>query len=129
MSVAAYRHATIDCPAPVALARFYAELLGLQVEPLGEMKEEDVEWIRIQNEVGAPIMGFAKVENYIVPTWPEGPVPQQLHMEFSVADLDVAEAQAISIGATKHAFQPGDTFRVYLDPVGHPFCLIENYND
>jgi hypothetical protein len=30
----------------------------------------------------------------------------------------------LSLGATKADFQPGDTFRVYLDPVGHPFCLV-----
>ncbi len=129
MSIASYRHATLDCPNPVALARFYAELLGLKVEPLGKMNPEDVTWVRIQDEKDLPIIGFAKVENYVSPTWPEGPIPQQAHFEFSVTDLDSAEAKAIAMGATKHAFQPGETFRVYLDPVGHPFCLILNYND
>jgi hypothetical protein len=28
------------------------------------------------------------------------------------------------VGARKHEYQPGTTFRVYLDPVGHPFCLV-----
>jgi hypothetical protein len=65
MSIAQYRHATLDCPHPVALARFYAELLGLTVEPLGELKEEKVSWLRIQNGEGEPIIGFAKVENYL----------------------------------------------------------------
>jgi hypothetical protein len=26
-------------------------------------------------------------------------------------------------GATKHEHQPGMSFRVFLDPAGHPFCL------
>ena len=26
-------------------------------------------------------------------------------------------------GAAKHEHQPGTTFRVFLDPAGHPFCL------
>lgn len=129
MSIASYRHATLDCPDPVGLATFYAELLGLKVEPLGDMKPEDVTWVRIQDEKGFPIIGFARVENYVAPTWPEGPVPQQSHLEFSVTDLDVAEAQAIAIGAKKHEFQSGENYRVYVDPVGHPFCLILNYND
>ena len=129
MSIASYRHATLDCPDPVALASFYAELLGLKVEPLGDMKPEDVTWVRIQDEKGFPIIGFARVENFVAPTWPEGPVPQQSHLEFSVTDLNVAEDQAIAIGATKHEFQSGDNYRVFLDPVGHPFCLILNYND
>ncbi|WP_346434207.1 VOC family protein [Phytohabitans maris] len=31
-----------------------------------------------------------------------------------------------SIGATKHPHQPGTSFRVFLDPAGHPFCLCVN---
>ncbi len=129
MSITQYRHATLDCPQPVALARFYADLLGLRVEPLGDLKEEKVSWLRIKNSQGEPIIGFAKVENYLAPTWPEGEIPQQSHLEFSVTDLDVAEKQAIALGARKADFQAGESFRVYLDPVGHPFCLILNYND
>jgi glyoxalase superfamily protein len=29
----------------------------------------------------------------------------------------------IALGATKAEYQPGTTFRVMLDPAGHPFCL------
>ena len=129
MSIASYRHSTLDCPDPVGLAKFYAELLGLTVESLGEMKEKEVSWVRIHNAAGEPVLGFARVPNYVAPTWPEGPVPQQTHLEFSVTDLDESEEKAIAIGAIKHEFQPGTSFRVYLDPVGHPFCLILNYND
>jgi hypothetical protein len=28
-------------------------------------------------------------------------------------------------GATKADVQPGTTFRVFLDPAGHPFCLCK----
>jgi hypothetical protein len=28
------------------------------------------------------------------------------------------------MGARKHDVQPGTDFRVYLDPVDHPFCLV-----
>jgi hypothetical protein len=41
-----------------------------------------------------------------------------------VDDLDDAEELALSLGARKTSFQPGETFRVFLDPVGHPFCLV-----
>jgi hypothetical protein len=51
-------------------------------------------------------------------------VPQQLHLDFDVDDLDASEAVALSLGASKPDFQPGETFRVFLDPVGHPFCLV-----
>ena len=29
----------------------------------------------------------------------------------------------LDLGATRHEHQPGTSFRVFLDPAGHPFCL------
>jgi hypothetical protein len=117
------RVTALDCPDPLALASFYAALTGLDVEPLGDFAPEDVTWIEVQDD-GRSILGFQKIDNYVAPTWPEGPVPQQLHLDFGVADLDEGEAHALEVGARKAEYQPGDTFRVYLDPVGHPFCLV-----
>jgi catechol 2,3-dioxygenase-like lactoylglutathione lyase family enzyme len=117
------RVTALDCPDPLALAHFYAELTGLEVEPLNGFPPEDVTWIELQDH-GRSILGFQKIPHYVAPTWPEGPVPQQLHLDFAVDDLDAGEAHVLSVGATKPEFQPGDTFRVYLDPVGHPFCLV-----
>jgi hypothetical protein len=105
------------------LADFYAKLSGLEVEPLDGFAPEDVTWIELLNE-GKPTIAFQQVATYVAPTWPEGPVPQQLHLEFAVDDLDGAEELALSLGATKAEFQPGETFRVFLDPVGHPFCFV-----
>lgn len=112
----------LDCPDPLALADFYSKLTGLQVEPLGDFPPEQVTWIELLND-GAPTLGFQKVDEFSAPTWPSGPVPQQVHLDFRVENLDDGEAFVLSLGATKAEFQPGDTFRVYLDPVGHPFCL------
>lgn len=118
-----YQLVGIDCPDPLALAGFYSELTGLPVEPLGDFAPEDVEWIELDNG-DHPNLAFQKVATYVAPTWPDGPVPQQLHLDFIVDDLDEGERHVLSIGATKHDVQPGTTFRVYLDPVGHPFCLV-----
>jgi hypothetical protein len=118
-----FKVAALDCPDPLALAAFYSALTGLAVEPLGDFPPEDVDWIELLHE-GHPTIAFQKIDSFVAPTWPEGPVPQQLHLDFSVTDLDAGEAHALSVGATKAEFQPGDTFRVYLDPVGHPFCLV-----
>ena len=113
----------LDCPEPLELAAFYSRLTELEVEPLGDFPAQDVEWIELLNE-GKPTLGFQKVETYVAPTWPEGPVAQQLHLDFAVTDLNAGEAHALAAGATKADFQPGTTFRVFLDPVGHPFCLV-----
>jgi hypothetical protein len=42
-----------------------------------------------------------------------------------VPDIDAAEPAVLAAGATLHEHQPSETgsFRVYLDPAGHPFCL------
>ncbi|MGD0054203.1 MAG: VOC family protein [Acidimicrobiales bacterium] len=113
----------LDCPEPLELARFYSRLTGLEVEPLGDVAPEDVEWIELLNG-DRPTIAFQKVATFVAPTWPEGPQPQQLHLDFYVDDLDAGEEQALALGATKTEFQPGTSFRVYLDPVGHPFCLV-----
>ncbi|MGD0692995.1 MAG: VOC family protein [Acidimicrobiales bacterium] len=118
-----YQLVGLDCPDPIALATFYSRLTGLEVEPLGDFKPEEVEWIELDNGQH-PTIAFQKVPNYVAPTWPTGAIPQQLHLDFLVPDLDRGEQHALEVGATKHEYQPGTTFRVYLDPVGHPFCLV-----
>lgn len=42
-----------------------------------------------------------------------------------VDDLDAGARAVLELGATKHPVQPGQTFRVFLDPAGHPFCLCQ----
>jgi hypothetical protein len=46
-----------------------------------------------------------------------------MHLDVVVDDLDAAEKAVLELGATRHEQQPGETFRVFLDPAGHPFCL------
>ena len=122
MSIAHHVYTAVDCSNPISLARFYAEITGWDV---GEVEDAGDEWVDLFHN-GVRMMAFQKVANYIPPTWPEGPVPQQLHFDFHVKDLDVGESKILAIGATKHAMQPGTSFRVYLDPEGHPFCLVKN---
>ena len=38
------------------------------------------------------------------------------------------EARALELGATLADPQPGDTWRVLIDPAGHPFCLTDAAN-
>jgi Glyoxalase-like domain len=115
----------LDCPDPVALASFYSLVTGLEVEPLGDLAPEEVTWLELVSDT-RPTLAFQRIAGYVAPTWPEGPVPQQLHLDFEVDDLDEGEAHVLRAGATKSPYQPGTTFRVYLDPVGHPFCLVQS---
>jgi hypothetical protein len=64
-----------------------------------------------------------KIDNYRAPTWPDPDVPQQIHLDIKVDDLDTAEKRALELGA-KRLPGGGINFRVFADPAGHPFCLV-----
>jgi hypothetical protein len=124
MSAVHFSVAAIDCLEPLELAKFYSELTGLAIEPLGDVLPENVTWLELLNE-GCPTIAFQKVSKLTPVTWPEGSQPQRLHLDFLVDDLDDGEALALRLGASKAEFQPGTSFRVFLDPTGHPFCLVQ----
>ncbi|WP_153396613.1 VOC family protein [Ornithinicoccus halotolerans] len=118
--IARFSLAALDCPDTEALARFYAEITGWEVSP-----HDDDSWVELAREDGATL-AFQKVPDHTAPTWPEGERPQQLHLDFDVPDLDEGERQVLEIGARKADHQPyPDSFRVFLDPAGHPFCLVK----
>jgi hypothetical protein len=79
-----------------------------------------------ENPDGHATLAFQRIDDWVEPTWPGGAHPQQFHLDFWVPDIDAAEPDVVAAGARVHAHQPSEngTFRVYLDPVGHPFCLI-----
>jgi predicted enzyme related to lactoylglutathione lyase len=118
MAIARYPGIVIDCPDPSALATFYGSLLDWKTEISGD-------WADIRTDYGQSI-SFQQVQDYAPPSWPSQEGPQQMHLDLIVDDLDVAEAAVIDLGATKTEHQPGTTFRVFLDPAGHPFCLCLN---
>ena len=125
-------YSAIDCADPINLANFYSSITGLKVDVTTENTDSNIVWVELKDNQGIPKLAFQKVANYKAPTWPEGPIPQQLHLDFAVKNLDETEIELLKIGAVKTEFQPGSPktndysteFRVYLDPEGHPFCII-----
>jgi predicted enzyme related to lactoylglutathione lyase len=115
MAIARFPSFVLDCPDPVALATFYGALLDWKVEA-------SPDWAEIRADNGQCIC-FQPVDDYTPPRWPGQEVPQQMHLDVMVDDLDTGEKAVLDLGATKHDHQPGTTFRVFLDPAGHPFCL------
>jgi hypothetical protein len=116
MAIARTPTFVFDCPDEGVLAAFYGELLGWKAEGQDG-------WTEIRPEDGSNVICFQKVDDYKAPVWPGQDVPQQIHMDVVVDDLDSGEAAVLELGATKAEYQPGTTFRVFLDPAGHPFCL------
>lgn len=116
MAIARFPTLVIDCPDALALARFYGAMLDWPIV------DENDDWVEIKADYGQ-MLCFQQVEQYAAPDWPGQEHPQQMHLDVDVDDLDEAEAAVVELGATRHEHQPGKTFRVMLDPAGHPFCL------
>jgi catechol 2,3-dioxygenase-like lactoylglutathione lyase family enzyme len=117
-AVARLQVVALDCPDPYALATFYSAVLGAPIEAT------EGDWVQLAPAGGASPLAFQQVADYRPPQWPGAEHPQQLHLDLEVADLDAGEAAVVALGARKHEVQPGETFRVFLDPAGHPFCLV-----
>ena len=116
MAIARFPTFVYDCPDAHALATFYAALLDW------DLTTED-DWVDIRPADGSNCLSFQTVEGYRPPQWPGQEAPQQIHLDVVVDDLDAAETEVLALGATKADLQPGTTFRVFIDPAGHPFCL------
>ena len=109
---------TPDCADPAVLARFYEHATGYELSPASTD-----EFAGITSD-GGLFVGFQRVANYRAPSWPNQSSPQQFHFDFIVDDLDDAEAALTELGATRPRYQPDEgTWRVLLDPAGHPFCI------
>lgn len=116
VAIARYPGVIIDCPEPKALADFYGALLDWGVKV-------DEGWAEIRPTDGSDCISFQQVDGYRAPEWPGQTVPQQMHLDLIVDDLDEGEETAILLGASKASAEPDMSFRVLLDPAGHPFCL------
>jgi predicted enzyme related to lactoylglutathione lyase len=118
-AIATFSVVALDCPDPRQLAEFYSAVTGWKVSADG-----DDDWVELVSPSG-PTIAFQGVADHRPPQWPNSEHPQQLHLDFDVADLDAGEQALLALGATKAEHQPGTSFRVFLDPAGHPFCLVK----
>jgi catechol 2,3-dioxygenase-like lactoylglutathione lyase family enzyme len=101
-----------------AESAFWAGVLG------GTVDAED-DWHMVMVD-GRPRVGVQLAPDHVRPEWPDG-APQQIHLDLWVEDPIEAHELITSLGAVvlKEA-EDGDspdTFQVYADPAGHPFCL------
>lgn len=60
----------------------------------------------------------------------DGSIPQQLHLDLSVRDvdeLDRVHGHVLALGGIlrlDRSQDAGEPLRVYVDPDGHPFCVF-----
>src|ERR1700677_970682 len=115
----------LDCPDALGLAQFYHALLG------GAVNRADPRWAVGEDSstlhtASGLIFLFQRVKDFRPPRCPDGAYPQQFHLDVDVPDLDEAHPQVLGLGASLlHADPRG--WRVYADPAGHPFCLLQEW--
>lgn len=107
-----------DAPDIDAESAFWATLLGGTVNA-------DSDWHTVLVD-GKPAVEVQLAPDLIPSDWPVGTVPQQMHLDITVSDIDAAHEEALAAGA--RLLQDADRtkgsgFVVYADPAGHPFCL------
>lgn len=113
----------LDCPDAPGLARFYQALLG------GVVNQADPRWTvsddfsTLHTESGL-VFAFQRVEDFRPPQWPDSAHPQQFHLDLDASDLNEAHTQVLALGTTLLHVDPRG-WRVYADPAGHPFCLLQ----
>lgn len=118
MSAVTFECVALDCPDPHGLARFYAEVLGWQVGEDGD----DEDWVTLRNPDGGTKICFQRDPHFQPPTWPSRERQQMEHLDFRVADLPAAHRSVLAAGAVL-LDDSQESFWVYADPAGHPFCL------
>jgi len=112
------RSVVVDCRDPHRLATFYQGLLG------GDLHKQDDTWVVLTEPTGRRL-AFQQAPEHAPPRFPDPRGSQQFHLDIRVDDIDTAERDTLALGATRvtDAVEDGE-FRVFLDPAGHPFCLV-----
>ncbi len=113
----------VDCPDADISARFWAAVLGW------ERVQENADWVDIADaSEGGRRLVFQQIADYRPPGWPDRGPPQQLHLDVRVDDLEIADQRVRALGAVplgERVVLEDETYRVYADPAGHPFCLVQ----
>jgi catechol 2,3-dioxygenase-like lactoylglutathione lyase family enzyme len=131
-----FRQVVLDTTDARALAEFYRQLLGLRYRPgdeppaAGEPDPAGQDWLVLRHPAGGVGIAFQQVAELPRATWPDGPHPQQLHLDLTVpalADFGAQHERALRLGAEllyDRSDDPDEPLRVYADPAGHPFCIF-----
>jgi Glyoxalase-like domain len=126
------RAVVLDATDARALGEFYRLLLGYEYSPgHGEPDPDGDDWLVLREPSGtSPRLAIQRVDELPTATWPEPVVPQQLHLDMTVADIDELARQhdrALALGATELEDRSADAdepLYVLADPAGHPFCIF-----
>lgn len=112
---------TIDCADAARAAEFWSGFMGWEVVMSGDG------YAMLTDGAGLRV-GFGTLEDYVAPAWPNSHGSKQFHLDLACDDIAATEARAVELGASVADPQGGETWRVLIDPSGHPFCLTDAKN-
>jgi predicted enzyme related to lactoylglutathione lyase len=121
MALATLKMVTLDSTDARRDAAFWSAVLGWDVAAV-----ED-EYAMLTGP-GGVALGLGTLADHEAPGWPNEHGSKQFHFDLAVTDLDAAAEEIVGLGASLPDEQPGETWRVLLDPSGHPFCLTLDAN-
>ena len=121
MALATLKMVTLDSSDARRDAQFWSAVLGWEVAAA-----ED--GYAMLTGPGGLALGLGTLADHEPPGWPNEHGSKQFHFDLAVADLDAAAEEIVGLGASLPDEQPGETWRVLLDPSGHPFCLTLDAN-
>lgn len=130
------RQVVLDATDARVLAEFYRQLLGWgyrdgdHAPAPGEGDPRGADWLVLRPPGGGTALAVQQVAVLAASTWPRDEVPQQAHLDLTVAtraDLEVCHQSALALGARVLLDRTDDVQEplwVYADPAGHPFCIF-----
>ncbi len=130
------RAVVLDATDGRAVAEFWRELLGFSYRPgdeapaPGQPDPQGEDWLVLRDGDGQARLAVQRVAELPASTWPEAEVPQQLHLDLTVGDVEALAVQrdrALALGATvlrDRSTDPEEPLYVFADPAGHPFCIF-----
>lgn len=111
---------TLDCADARRSGEFWSALLGW------DLAHAEDAYAMLTGP--ATNLGFGTVPDYEPPAWPNPHGSKQFHFDLACDDVAATEQRCLELGATLAEPQPGETWRVLVDPGGHPFCLTDAAN-
>ena len=135
-SFPALRTVVLDATEARVVAEFWRQLLGYvyrpgdEPPPAGQPDPQGADWLVLRDRTGETRLAVQQVAEQAASTWPDARVPQQLHLDLTVAttaELAKQRDRATALGATvlvDRADDAEEPLYVFADPAGHPFCIF-----
>jgi hypothetical protein len=130
------RQVVLDTTDARAAAEFWRQLLqlvyrpGHEPPPPGDDDPAGRDRLNLRTRDGEPALAFQQVAELPASTWPADGVPQQLHLDLSVAtaeELTQVRERVLALGGRillDRFDDPEEPLYAFADLDGHPFCVF-----